>query len=57
MPEDFLFRSEAIQVSIYLKRSSFKGVDRKIVLSPFEKGSAIKGNNLLPLGANSFLLE
>ena len=25
--------------------------------SPSEKGAALKGKNLLPLGANSFLLE
>ena len=29
----------------------------KIILAPFEKGSALKGKNLLPMGANSFLLE
>ena len=26
-------------------------------LSPSEKGSTLKGKNLLPVGANSFLLE
>ena len=29
----------------------------KLILLPFEKGSALKGKNLLPLGANSFALE
>ena len=28
-----------------------------LFLSAFEKGSSLKGKNLLPLGANSFLLE
>ena len=27
------------------------------ILPPFKKGSALKEKNLLPLGANSFLLE
>ena len=37
---------------------SFKGGNSvKIVLPPFRKGSTLKGKNLLPLGANSFLLE
>ena len=29
----------------------------KIVLLPSEKGSTLKGKNLLPVGANSFLLD
>ena len=29
----------------------------KIILLSSEKGSTLKGKNLLPLGANSFLLE
>ena len=29
----------------------------KLVLFPFEDGFTLKGKNLLPLGANSFLLE
>ena len=37
-----------------IKRSALKG---KNMLAPCEKGSTLKGNNLLPRGANSFLLE
>ena len=29
----------------------------KYIFLPFEKGSSLKEKNLLPLGANSFLLE
>ena len=29
----------------------------KLFFSPSEKGSTLKGKNLLPMGANSFLLE
>ena len=29
----------------------------KLLSLPSEKGSSLKGKNLLPLGANSFLLE
>ena len=29
----------------------------KLFCLPSEKGSILKGNNLLPLGANSFLIE
>ena len=29
----------------------------KLILSPSEKGSALKRKNLLPLGTNSFILE
>ena len=29
----------------------------RIDFSPTEKGSTLKGKNLLPVGANSFLLE
>ena len=37
---------------------SFKGDNSiKIVLLPSIKGSTLKGKNLLPRGANSFLLE
>ena len=36
----------------------FKGSNSfKIVFLPSGKGSSIKGKNLLPVGANSFLLE
>ena len=33
------------------------GISVKLFYLPSEKGSAVKGKNLLPLGANSFLLE
>ena len=33
------------------------GNSGKIVLSSTKKGSTLKGKNLLPMGANSFLLE
>ena len=40
---------------------SFKGNEYTLkadsVFLPSEKGSALKGKNLLPWGANSFLLE
>ena len=49
----------------HLSLNSFKenectfrgGNSVKMVLPPSEKGSILKGKNLLPEGANSFLLE
>ena len=42
-----------------IKRDTVPGVAAlsKLFFSPLKRGSALKGKNLLPRGANSFLLE
>ena len=36
---------------------SAKTTLRKLFISPSKKGSSLKGENLLPVGANALLLE
>ena len=48
----FLFFNRVKGADTLSKYTSFKTVS-----SPFWKGSTLKGKNLLPEGANSFLLE
>ena len=56
----FLIKKLSCMCNIHLRETdalSGKATLSKIVFLPSEKGSTLKGKNLLPLGANSFLLE
>ena len=49
-----IFRYDSFKMNIY----TFRGGNAvKTVMPALGKGSTLKGKNLLPLGANSFLLE